>query len=54
MATPERVMRGTHDSVLTELVEIKAMHAAQTDELAELRSAHNEITALVRSSNEDR
>lgn len=50
----ERVLRETHDGVLAELADTKAMHAAQAEELAELRSTHNEITALVRSMSEDR
>ena len=40
----ERVLRETHDSVLTELSEIKAMHAAQTEELATLRAINQRLS----------
>ena len=40
----ERVLRETHDSVLAELSEIKAMHESQAEELATLRAINQRLS----------
>jgi len=39
----EKLLRETHDAVMSELTELRRMHEEQATELAELRAVHREL-----------